>query len=247
MDDDLAALVKDDTREKMGKAIDHVRHEMGNVRTGRASSALLEPLLVDYYGTPTPLRQLAGFSVPDAMLLVISPYDKGSLGAIEKAIMASDLGINPTNDGTVIRLAFPPLTEERRKELVKVVRHKAEEGRVAVRNLRRAGRHELEALQKDGELSDDELERVEKELEKITHEQVDAHRPAARAQRARVAAGLRSDEGWQTAPTTTTSWTAGLMASPIPTPRGSTRTHPAITPEGCGSSGPNRPATRCAR
>ena len=94
---------------------------------------------VDYYGTPTPLRQLAGFSVPDAMLLVISPYDKGSLGAIEKAIMASDLGINPTNDGTVIRLAFPPLTEERRKELVKVVRHKAEEGHVAVRNLRRAG------------------------------------------------------------------------------------------------------------
>src|SRR6202034_3126943 len=153
MDDDLAALVKDDTRDKMVKAIDHVRHEMSNVRTGRASSALLEPLMVDYYGTPTALRQLAGFSVPDAMLLVISPYDKGSLGAIEKAIMGSDLGINPTNDGTVIRLAFPPLTEERRKELVKVVRHKAEEGKVAVRNLRRAGRHELEALQKDGGLS----------------------------------------------------------------------------------------------
>ena len=139
MDDDLAALVKEDTRDKMNKAIDHVRHEMGNVRTGRASSALVETLMVDYYGTPTPLRQLAGFSVPDAMLLVVSPYDKGSLGAIEKAIMSSDLGINPTNDGTVIRLAFPPLTEERRKELVKVVRHKAEEGRVAVRNLRRAG------------------------------------------------------------------------------------------------------------
>ena len=172
MDDDLAALVKDDTRDKMAKAIEHVRTEMGNVRTGRASSALIEPLLVDYYGTQTPLRQLAGFSVPDAMLLVVSPYDKGSLGAIEKAIMASDLGINPTNDGTVIRLAFPSLTEERRKELVKVVRHKAEEGRVAVRNARRQGRHELEALQKDGELSTDELERVEKELEKITHEQV---------------------------------------------------------------------------
>ncbi len=172
MDDDLGALVKDDTREKMSKAIDHVRHEMGNVRTGRASSALIETLMVDYYGTPTALRQLAGFSVPDAMLLVISPYDKGSLAAIEKAIMASDLGINPTNDGTVIRLAFPPLTEERRKELVKVVRHKAEEGRVAVRNLRRGGRHELEQLQKDGELSTDQLERVEKELEKITHEQV---------------------------------------------------------------------------
>lgn len=171
-EDDLATLVKVDTRERMGKAIEHVRAEMGSVRTGRASSALLEPLLVDYYGTPTPLRQLAGFSVPDAMLLVVSPYDKGSLAAIEKAIMASDLGIHPTNDGAVIRLAFPPLTEERRRELVKVVRHKAEEGRVAVRNLRRAGRHELESLQKDGELSSDELERVEKELEKITHEQI---------------------------------------------------------------------------
>jgi ribosome recycling factor len=173
-DDDLAALVIEDTRDKMHKAIDHLRSEMSNVRTGRASSALLEPLVVDYYGTPTVLRQLAGFSVPDAMLLVITPYDKSSLGAIEKAIMASDLGINPTNDGNVIRLAFPPLTEERRKELVKVVRHKAEEGKVAVRNLRRSGRHELDALQKDGSLSTDELERVEKELEKITHEQVTA-------------------------------------------------------------------------
>src|SRR5271163_1634041 len=174
MDDDLAALVKEDTRDKMAKAIDHVRSEMSNVRTGRASSALLEPLTVDYYGTPTVLRQLAGFSVPDAMLLVITPYDKSSLGGIEKAIMASDLGINPTNDGTVIRLAFPPLTEERRKELVKVVRHKGEDAKVAVRNLRRSGRHELDALQKDGDLSTDELERVEKDLEKITQDQVAA-------------------------------------------------------------------------
>jgi ribosome recycling factor len=173
-DDDLAALVIDDSRDKMHKAIDHLRSEMSNVRTGRASSALLEPLVVDYYGTPTVLRQLAGFSVPDAMLLVITPYDRNSLGAIERAIMASDLGINPTNDGNVIRLAFPPLTEERRKELVKVVRHKAEDAKVAVRNLRRSGRHELEALQKDGSLSTDELERVEKDLEKITHEQVGA-------------------------------------------------------------------------
>ena len=173
-EDDLASLVMDDTKEKMVKAIDHVRSEMGNIRTGRASSALVETLTVDYYGTPTSLRQLAGFSVPDAMLLVISPYDKGSLGAIEKAIQTSDLGINPTNDGTVIRLAFPPLTEERRKELVKVVRHKAEEGKVAVRNLRRASRHELEALEKDGELSSDQLERVEKEIEKLTHQQVAA-------------------------------------------------------------------------
>ena len=172
MDDDLAALVTEDTRDKMAKALEHVKSEMGGVRTGRANSALLEPLVVDYYGTPTALRSLAGFSVPDAMLLVISPYDKGSLGAIEKAILGSDLGITPNNDGSVIRLAFPPLTEERRKELVKVVRHKAEEGKVAVRNLRRGGRHELESLQKDGELSTDELERAEKDLEKITHEQV---------------------------------------------------------------------------
>jgi ribosome recycling factor len=174
MDDDLAGLVKEDTREKMHKAIEHVRSEMGNVRTGRASSALLEPLTVDYYGTPTSLRQLASFSVPDAMLLVITPYDKGSLGAIEKAIQGSDLGINPTNDGNVIRLAFPPLTEERRKDLVKVVRHKAEEAKVAVRNLRRSGRHDLSELQKDGSLSTDELERVENQLEKITQEQVSA-------------------------------------------------------------------------
>jgi ribosome recycling factor len=174
VDDDLTALVIDDIRDKMHKAIDHVRSEMGNVRTGRASSALLEPLVVDYYGTPTSLRQLAGFSVPDAMLLVVTPYDKGSLGAIEKAIMGSDLGINPTNDGNVIRLAFPPLTEERRKDLVKVVRHKAEDAKIAVRNLRRSGRHELDALQKDGSLSTDELERVEKELDKITQEQVSA-------------------------------------------------------------------------
>jgi len=171
-DDELAAVVLEEARDKMAKAIDHARHDFASVRTGRASPALVETMSVDYFGTPTPLRQLAGFNVPDAMLLVISPYDKSSLGAIEKAIQSSDLGINPSNDGTVIRLSFPPLTEERRKELAKVVRHKAEEGRVAVRNLRRAARHELEALEKDGSLSSDELERGEKELEKITHEQV---------------------------------------------------------------------------
>lgn len=173
-DDDLVAMVTDDARVKMVKAVDHVRSEFANVRTGRATPALVEHLVVEYYGTPTPLRQLAGFSVPDAMLLVISPYDKGSLGAIEKAIQSSDLGINPTNDGAVIRLSFPSLTEERRRELVKVVRHKAEEGRVAVRNLRRATRHELEGLERDGELSSDELERIEKDVEKLTHEQVAA-------------------------------------------------------------------------
>lgn len=174
MDDDLIGVVVEEARDKMARAVDHVRAEFANVRTGRATPALVEHLLVDYYGTSTPLRQLAGFSVPDAMLLVVSPYDKGSLGAIEKAIQGSDLGINPSNDGTVIRLAFPPLTEERRKDLVKVVRHKAEEGRVAIRNLRRATRHELEGLEKDGSLSSDELERVEKDVERITHQQVAA-------------------------------------------------------------------------
>ena len=117
-----------------------------------------------------PLQQLASFSVPEARLLVISPFDKSSIKAIEKAIQNSDIGINPANDGQVIRLAFPPLTEERRKELVKLVRHKAEEGRVAVRNVRRSVRHDLEALEKDGDISSDQLERAEKDLEKITHE-----------------------------------------------------------------------------
>ena len=172
MDDDLAGLVLDDTRDKMHKAVDHVRAEMGNVRTGRASSALLEPLLVDYYGTPTVLRQLAGFSVPEPRVLVVSPYDKGAMKAIERAISASDLGIHPSNDGSVIRLVFPELTTERRKDLVRVVRHRGEEARIVVRNVRRASRHELEALEKEGDLSSDELDRAEKELEKVTHEMI---------------------------------------------------------------------------
>jgi len=174
MDDELTTLVMDDVRSRMSRAVEHLRTELAGVRTGRASPALIETLSVDYYGTPTPLRQLAGFSVPDAMLLVVTPYDKSSLGAIEKAIQTSDLGINPSNDGAVIRLGFPPLTEERRKDLVKIVRHKAEEAKVAVRNLRRSGRHELEALDKDGSISSDDLDRAEKELEKLTHEQVAA-------------------------------------------------------------------------
>ena len=161
-----------ETTEKMGKAIEHTQADFASVRTGRATPALVEKLKVDYYGTEVPLQQLAGFSVPEARLLVIQPYDKGAMKAIEKAIQNSDLGINPSNDGQVIRLTFPQLTEERRKELVKVVKHKAEEGRVAVRNLRRSARHELEALEKDHEISSDELERAEKELEKLTHEYV---------------------------------------------------------------------------
>ncbi|MDA8343400.1 MAG: ribosome recycling factor [Actinomycetota bacterium] len=174
MDDELTALVVAETRDRMAKAVDHTQSEFGSVRTGRATPALVEHLKVDYYGAETELRQLAGFSVPEARLLVISPYDKGAVGAIEKALQGSDLGIQPSNDGTVIRLSFPVPTEERRKELVKVVRQKAEDGRVAVRNLRRSARHELEGLQRDGELSGDALERVEKELDRLTQEQVAA-------------------------------------------------------------------------
>lgn len=174
MDDELTALVVADAREHMAKAVDHAQAEFGAVRTGRATPALVEHLKIDYYGTETELRQLAGFSVPEARMLVVSPYDKGSLAAIEKALQSSDLGITPSNDGSVIRLAFPVPTEQRRKELVKVVKQKAEDGRVTVRNIRRSARHDLDAMQKDGDLSSDELERVEKDLDKITQDHVAA-------------------------------------------------------------------------
>ena len=174
MDDDMAALVLDEAKEKMAKALEHVKADFGTVRTGRATPAIIEGLMVDYYGTPTPLKSLASFNVPEARLLQVVPFDKGSMAAIEKAITSSDLGINPSNDGQVIRLAFPPLTEERRRDMVKVVRQKAEDGRIQVRNLRRATRHELDQLEKDGELSSDEHERAAKALEKVTHDGVDA-------------------------------------------------------------------------
>jgi ribosome recycling factor len=161
-----------ETREKMRKALAHLRDEFGGIRSGRATPALVEKLKVDYYGSETVLQQLAGFSVPEPRVLVVSPYDKGSMKAIEKAIQASDLGINPSNDGQVIRLTFPQLTQDRRKELVKMVKHRAEEARVAVRNIRRQSRHDLEAFEKEGELSKDELDRAEKELEKLTHDVV---------------------------------------------------------------------------
>ncbi len=161
-----------ETTEKMGKAVTHTQGDFATVRTGRATPALVEKIKVDYYGTEVPLQQLAGFNVPEPRVLVVAPYDKNSMKAIEKAIQHSDLGITPSNDGQVIRLVFPQLTTDRRKELVKVVKHKAEEGRIAIRNLRRAARHELEAYEKDGEISVDELDRAEKELEKLTHEYV---------------------------------------------------------------------------
>ena len=169
-DNEMIGLVVEDCHDKMRKAIDHLKGEFGAVRTGRANPGLVEKLKVEAYGEELPLQQLAGFSVPEPRLLVISPYDKSQIKAIEKAIQGSDLGVNPGNDGAVIRLAFPQLTEERRKELVKVVKHRAEEGRVAVRNVRRQARHDLEGLEKDGEIGKDDLARVEKDLEKHTHD-----------------------------------------------------------------------------
>ena len=171
MTDDLTSVVLDEARENMSKAVVFTRQEFASVRTGRAAPALVEKLPVDYYGSEVALQQLAGFSVPEARMLVITPYDKAAMGAIEKAIRASDLGLNPSNDGNNLRLSFPPLTAERRQEYVKVVKHMAEEGRTVVRNARRAARRELEALEKDGDLSEDELARAEKELDKITHAQ----------------------------------------------------------------------------
>jgi ribosome recycling factor len=172
MDDSFVEAVLDDSREKMAKAVGHTQTDFGSVRTGRAAPVLVEKLKIDYYGTEVPLQQVAGIQVPEARLMVITPYDKTILKAIEKAIQQSDLGINPSNDGIVIRLAFPALTEQRRKELVKVVHHKAEDGRVAVRNVRRSARKDLESLEKDGDISSDELDRAEKDLEKLTHEHV---------------------------------------------------------------------------
>ena len=138
--DEMAALVIDEAKDKMAKAVDHVKSDFSAVRTGRATPALVEGLMVDYYGTPTALKALASFQVPEAKLLVVVPFDKNAMASIEKAISSSDLGITPSNDGAVIRLSFPPLTEERRKDLVKVVRGKAEEGKVQVRNHRRSSR-----------------------------------------------------------------------------------------------------------
>ena len=159
--------------DKMEKAVEHVQSQFTTVRTGRAAPALVERLMVEYYGAPVPLQQLAGFQVPEARQLVVKPHDRGALNAIEKAIRDSDLGVNPSNDGVVIRLNFPPLTEQRRKDYVKIVKQMAEDGRVAVRNIRRDSRKHLEASEKAAEISADELERAEKDLDKLTHDHVD--------------------------------------------------------------------------
>ncbi len=158
--------------EKMGKAISVLKDELGSIRTGRATPALLSRIVVDYYGTQVPIQQLASFSVPEPKTLMIQPYDKNAIAAMEKALMASDVGITPSSDGNVIRLSFPPLTEERRKELIKVVHQRGEEARVAVRNVRRHSKEELERLQRAGTISEDDLARSEKELQKLTDHHV---------------------------------------------------------------------------
>jgi ribosome recycling factor len=168
MTDDLVTGLLDDARERMHKSVESTRHEFGSVRTGRASPALLDRIAVDYYGASTPLRQLATISAPEARLLTIQPYDKSSIKAIERSILESDIGLTPNNDGVIIRLVLPELTEERRKQLVKVVRGIAEEGRIAIRNVRRDVMHDLRELKEAGETGSDDEHRGEVELQKVT-------------------------------------------------------------------------------
>ena len=161
-----------DAREHMDKSVDATRGKFGSVRTGRATPALLDRISVDYYGTQTPLRQLATISAPEARLLTVQPYDKTSIKAIERSILESDLGLTPNNDGSIIRLQVPELTEERRKQLVKVVRGLAEEGKVAIRNIRRDVMHDLRELRDAGEAGSDDEHRAEEALQRLTDEKV---------------------------------------------------------------------------
>jgi len=161
-----------DTREHMNKSVDATRAKFGSVRTGRASPALLDRIVVDYYGAMTPLKQLATVSAPEARLLTVQPYDKNSVKAIERAILESDIGLTPNNDGNIIRLQVPELTEERRKQLVKVVRGLAEEGKVAIRNIRRDTMHDLRELRDAGEAGSDDEHRAEEALQKLTDQKV---------------------------------------------------------------------------
>lgn len=159
--------------DKMDKAVEHTQTQFATVRTGRATPSLVERITIDYYGAQVPLQQIASISVPEARQLLIKPHDRGSLDAVEKAIRDSDLGVSPNNDGISIRISLPQLTEERRREYVKVVKHMAEDGRIAIRNTRRDARKAMDTAEKAGEISADELERAEKELERVTHEHVE--------------------------------------------------------------------------
>jgi ribosome recycling factor len=161
-----------DAEEKMEKAVAVAKEDFGAIRTGRANPAMFNKIVVDYYGAMTPVNQLASFAAPEARMAIVTPYDKGALAAIEKAIRDSDLGVNPTNDGSIIRVVFPELTEERRKEYIKVARAKAEDARVSIRNVRRHAMSTLDALSKDGEVGEDDARRAEKHLEDVTHKHV---------------------------------------------------------------------------
>jgi ribosome recycling factor len=175
---DLTDELLADATDRMGKSVEATMGEFTSVRTGRASPALLDRIVVDYYGAPTPLNQLSTINAPEARLLTVQPYDASSIKAIEKAIMESDIGLTPNNDGKLIRLAIPELNEERRRELVKVVRHIAEEGRVKIRNVRRDVMHDLKELKDAGEVGADEEHRSEIELQKLTDQRIselDAH------------------------------------------------------------------------
>jgi ribosome recycling factor len=161
-----------EAEEKMEKAVSVARDDMTSIRTGRANPSMFNKILVDYYGAPTPVNQLASFHVADPRMLTLTPFDKTAMANIEKAIRDSDLGVNPTNDGAVIRVVFPQLTEERRKEFIKVAHKKAEDARIAIRNVRRHAKDELDRLAKDGEVGEDDANRAEKELEKVTQKHV---------------------------------------------------------------------------
>lgn len=161
-----------EAEEKMQKAVEVAKDDLATVRTGRANPAMFSGVVVDYYGSPTPLNQLASINVPEARMVVIKPYDASQLAAMEKAIRDSDLGVNPSNDGSLIRVNIPQMTEERRKEMVKLAKHKGEEARITVRNLRRKAKEEIDRIVKDGEAGEDEGTRGEKELENITHRHV---------------------------------------------------------------------------
>ena len=172
MEEGIVKDLLDDAGERMQKSVESTTHEFSSVRTGRASPHLLDRVMVDYYGVQTPLKQLSNIGSPEARLLSITPYDKGSIKAIEKAILESDVGLTPSNDGQIIRLVIPELTEERRRDLVKVVHRLAEEGRIAVRNVRRDVMHDLRELKNDGELGSDDEHRAEAELQKLTDKHI---------------------------------------------------------------------------
>lgn len=175
-----------ETKDRMQKSIEALRHDLSTIRTGRASPALVERLMVDYYGSPTPLQQLAAIAVPEARLLTIKPWDPSALPAIERAILKSDLGLTPNNDGKLIRLSIPPLTEERRRELVKIAARRVEEARVAIRNCRRDGLKDLQELEREGLITEDDLQDGREEMQKLTDKMIEIVNEIGRAKEAEI-------------------------------------------------------------